>query len=456
MIFRKTMFANMRRALTATFAGKATFIGKVAWAAAAVVLLPGAGTPTMTDEPIVNPAALSSYFKAQASDTGVRVLQLGDSHIARDTFSGDLRTLLGADGMPGARGMLPAGLVYPFLSTRGVELDMSTDWEIFPARAEDASGPFGMMSARIVARAGTAPWIALSGFELPVDRLLLGYWRQPTGGVIQVRVDGRLHAIPTHGEAGPAFAAVPVSMGAQIIRIAAAGNGDVTLLSLLLEAEQEGAVLTNAGWPGATAELMAAWDDDVLRLELQQLRPNLIIISYGTNEGFDDELDIEAYTALLKVQLERLKRFAPQASLLLTGGPDGTRLPFYADTDAREPDEWACVPLNDDERQAYVNLLGEKSEVLLRWHAPPKLDEVFTRQRSVAAELGVAHWNWRKAMGGECSVHAWRFAEDPQLARPDHVHLTGEGYALSAQSLKKALDGAFVAWMGDREGVAVP
>jgi len=419
-----------------------------------------APVPVVSDIPIANPDALKPYFEALTTEAPVRVLHVGDSHIARDTFSGDLRALIGEAQGDGARGMVPAGLVYPFFEARGVELDMSEGWEVMRARDDTAEGPFGLMNARVEAAAGADPWIALSGFEAPVDRLLIGYLRQAGGGAIQVRVGTALHAVPTaaddgRGTQGPAFAALPVPAGTQLVRLSAAGDGPVTLFSLILEADGNGAVLSNSGWPGATAEIMARWDDDLLRLELARLAPDLIIVSYGTNEGFDDALDLAAYETVLRAQLARLRTFAPGAAILLTGGPDGTRLPFYADTDAREFFEWSCTPLSDVERQNYDALIMAESESLLRWHDPPMLDALLALQRRVGADMDLAHWNWRKAMGGPCAVHDWRLG-DPQWARPDHVHLTGEGYAASARALKSALNGAFVAWQQGREGSRVP
>ncbi len=404
--------------------------------------------------PVSNADALSRFFSARAAGGPLRVLHIGDSHIARDAFSGDLRAMLTDGHTPGARGMIPPGPVYPFFAARGIEVDMSDGWTVHRARNDDASGPFGLMNARVEAAPATSPWIVVSGIDHPADRLVIGYWRQPDGGAIQVRVDAALHAFQTDGNNGPAFAAVPVPEGTQIIRVSAAGDGPVALLSLSLEADEAGVTLSNTGWPGATAQIMTQWDDDVLRMELARLAPHLIIISYGTNEGFDDELDLAAYETTLRNQLMRLKRFAPSASLLLTGGPDGTRLPFYADTDARAPHEWTCAPLTDAERRDYAALMEAESETLLRWHDPPHLSSVLALQKRVALEAGVAHWNWRQAMGGACAVHDWRLAE-PQWARPDHVHLTSAGYAASAAALAAALNGAFVAWTALREGETV-
>ncbi|WP_428482540.1 GDSL-type esterase/lipase family protein [Pyruvatibacter mobilis] len=404
---------------------------------------------------IMQPDALETYFRAREAGQGVRVLHLGDSHIARDSFSGDLRQMMSGD-MPGARGLLPPGLVYPFLQLRGVEIDASEGWTIYRARDEEASGPFGLMSAKAEAAAGSSPTLTLSGFEVPADRLLVGYLRQPDGGAVQVQFDGAVQAIPTQGDEGPAFAAFAVPEATQIIRIMPAGDGPVALLSMVLEADRPGVVLSNAGWPGATSAIMQRWDDEVLRLELQRLDPHLVILSYGTNEGFDDELDLDAYEANFRDQITRLKRFAPNASVLITGGPDGTRLPVYADTESRDPEEWTCAPLSGAERETYAALIEAESASMLRWHEPPMLKPVLSVQREVARDQGAAHWNWREAMGGACAVHDWRLADDPQLARPDHVHLTGEGYALSARMLMDALNGAFVAWQGDGKGQAVP
>lgn len=421
--------------------------------------------PATHEVAITNPEALAPWFRAVAAGGPLRVLHLGDSHLARDTFAGDLRAALAGRAGAGARGMLPPGPVYPFHMARGVELDMSPDWTVAAAMDEAAAGPFGLASARAEAEAGTDAWIALSAIEGPAARLVIGYLRQPRGGAVQVLADGAVSAFTTDtgvgdggagdGAAGHAFAAVPLSPNVQLVRVAAAGNGPVTLTSLALEADTGAAQVTSFGWPGATAEIMARWDDAILRAELDRLSPQLIVVSYGTNEGFDDDLETDGYAALFEAQIRRLRRLAPGAAVLVTGGPDGTRLPGFVDPDARAPDEWTCAALTPDERESYAALVDGEAAALARWHDPPNLAPVLAAQARAAAAAGAAHWDWRAAMGGACAVHGWRLAEPP-FARPDHVHLTAEGYAASAAALLAALDGAFVAWTGAGEGVSVP
>ncbi len=127
--------------------------------------------------------------------------------------------------------------------------------------------------------------------------------------------------------------------------------------------------------------------------------PDLVIIAYGTNEGFDDLLDPLAYERLLREQIRRVRQAAPSASILIVGAPEAMR------------GEGGGTCANDPER---------------RWRPPAMLSVVRDVQHRVAAEMGVAFWDWRGRMGGECSAHALTLGAEP-LMRQDHVHFTGAG-----------------------------
>lgn len=127
--------------------------------------------------------------------------------------------------------------------------------------------------------------------------------------------------------------------------------------------------------------------------------PDLIILAYGTNEGFDDLLDPASYERRLRDQLSRLRGLFPRTSLLILGPPEAMR------------GEGGGTCPADPER---------------RWKAPAMLSVVRDVQHRVAAETGVAFWDWRGRMGGECSAHALTLGDAPMM-RPDHVHFTGAG-----------------------------
>lgn len=127
--------------------------------------------------------------------------------------------------------------------------------------------------------------------------------------------------------------------------------------------------------------------------------PDLVIIAYGTNEGFDELLDPRAYETLLRGQIGRVRQTSPGTSILILGAPEAMR----GDGGGR------CA--------------GDADH---RWKAPEMLSVVRDVQHRVAASTGVAFWDWRGRMGGDCSAHALTQGDTP-LMRGDHVHFTGTG-----------------------------
>lgn len=149
--------------------------------------------------------------------------------------------------------------------------------------------------------------------------------------------------------------------------------------------------------------LVGATLDDLARreslLEPDAPVPDLVILAYGTNEGFDDALDPVAYEALLRSQIERVRQAAPGSALLILGAPEALR------------GEGGGSCPGDVER---------------RWKAPAMLAVVRDVQHRVAASAGVAFWDWQGRMGGDCSVFALAQGETP-LMRGDGVHFTRAG-----------------------------
>ena len=127
--------------------------------------------------------------------------------------------------------------------------------------------------------------------------------------------------------------------------------------------------------------------------------PDLVIIAYGTNEGFDELLDPGAYETALRAQIERVKRALPQSSILILGAPEAMR-----------GDGGGNCP----------------GDVEQRWKAPAMLTVVRDVQHQVAARAGVAFWDWKGRMGGDCSAFALTQGDVP-LMRGDHVHFTQAG-----------------------------
>lgn len=163
-----------------------------------------------------------------------------------------------------------------------------------------------------------------------------------------------------------------------------------------------------AGFPGRDVDLTAEGVvGDTLRglssreplLAPDAPVPDLVILAYGTNEGFDDLLDPVAYERLLREQIGRVRALVPRASILILGAPEAMR------------GEGGGTCPADPER---------------RWKPPAMLGVVRDVQHRVAAQTGVAFWDWKGRMGGDCSAHALTLGDAPMM-RGDHVHFTGAG-----------------------------
>jgi lysophospholipase L1-like esterase len=198
------------------------------------------------------------------------------------------------------------------------------------------------------------------------------------------------------------------------------GDGPVELLSWSAARGGSGVLYANLGTIGATVRLMNRWSPEVVRVELEHLRPSLLLIAFGTNEGFRPDPD-PGYGERYAAAVRRLWAAAPSASVLVMGPPDG-------DWPARRGGGLPA-PCADT---------GPGRE---NWRKPPQLGAVREAQRRAADVNGWAYWDWSSAMGGDCAMHAWTQL-DPPLGQPDHVHLHAEGYRKTADALlARLLDG---------------
>ncbi len=251
----------------------------------------------------------------------------------------------------------------------------------------------------------------------------------PGFGTALVGLDGDMKAVPTQSPR-TSETSIRLSSKAREILIKSKGDGPISVLSVATGTNNPGIVYSNLGQPGATAWTPEKWTPDFAANDLRKLNPDLILIEYGTREGFDDELDERQYETRLGLVVDRIKQKAPQASVLIVGPPDAARLPGFAGSAGAQ----ACRALNLQESAIYSRMVERADERLARWHSPPKLDAVRAAQRRVAAATGSFYWDWAKYMGGPCSIHAWA-STTPPLAEADHITLTEAGDDRSARAL---------------------
>ena len=374
---------------------------------------------------LCQPEALNGVFEALSeAEAGpghapVHILQIGDSHTAGDRITGKLRTALQGRFGDGGRGVLPPGIPFAGYSPTGIEVTA----EGWTATLAPLVGNTGYV------RAG----VGLTGVQAITV--------QP-GGTLTVR-SGRPSPAPLRiGLCGEGPGRLQVTADDQVWIVALDDGGCTTLIAksnhrpMVLEAMDgvvslddlrltlgtRGVELSNLGVVGATLRDLASRDQAVVARELAAWQPALIVLAFGTNEGFDDRIDLVAYEALLRGQITRLRRLAPAASLMILGAPDALRSGVINSCSAD----------------------GGRSP-------PPSLALVRDVQRRVSADMGVAFWDWHGRMGGDCSADRLATRGEPLMLR-DRVHFSSAGADWIGGMLHADLMTAYEAWSAQRRG----
>lgn len=372
---------------------------------------------------LCQPEALEGVFVALAAteagtrDQPVHILQIGDSHTAGDRITGKLRVDLQQRFGRAGRGVLPPGVPYdgyaPYQVTVGAR-----GWVMETAPLQPPAGaPTPRMGLSGVRATGTTD--ALMGFDLEPDgeATVLGVCGRgaPSGAVLSVEAGGVGRGLDLGDGREEVCRDMVLPGPTRSVRLLARGDGAV-IDSVWLDGAARGVTVSNLGRVGASLRDLAARDEATAAAELAAWKPDLIVIAFGVNDGFDDALDGTAYEALLRGQVARLRRLAPGAALMILGAPDAER---------------SGVP-------------GGCSADGLR-APPPRLAVVRDVQRRVAADLGVAFWDWHGRMGGDCSADRLALRAEP-LMRGDRVHFTSAGADWIGGVLSGDLLGAYDGW----------
>ena len=140
--------------------------------------------------------------------------------------------------------------------------------------------------------------------------------------------------------------------------------------------------------------------------EIVALNPDLVIVSFGTNEAHARRYSSAEHTQCMEQLISRLKQGCPNAAFLLTTPPG-----------------------------AYVRVSRRRKAVNTR------TPQVVDTERKFAASHGMAVWDLYDIVGG--SAAACRNWTAAGMYQADKIHFTHEGYALQGNLFHEAFIKAF-------------
>ena len=141
-------------------------------------------------------------------------------------------------------------------------------------------------------------------------------------------------------------------------------------------------------------------------------KPNLVIISFGTNESYN-KMKLESFERYLNELISRIQNVGSKVDFLITSPAESMK-------------------------KEIIKIKGKhhgKYNYLTNYYSYPEMSATASFLKTYARQQQLAFWNFYECLGGETSA-SLLFKKG--YMRPDHVHLTKEAYIYQAQWLFEA------------------
>lgn len=357
-------------------------------------------------------------LQASKGDSSLRILHIGDSHIQMGYFSGEIRnTLQQQFGGQGIGIFFPNSLCSGF-NPLGLDISSPSNWQCEKITSAEPIMPLG-----------------ITGMGMKTDDAV---------STINVSFKGKKEKVKTftifHANLDQTH---EISCeNADIVTKKFSETSSMTVVTMHTEVET--AVLQFKTKSGTKESLMIyglsvnspanhgidystfgvsggqykyfTKNTPLLSEQVAAFKPDLMIISLGSNDSYDKNLTMEGYKTMLRDFIIKLRKASPKTEFILTTPPDTK----YKDS----------KPVSGHIVQQSILEIG--------------------------AQANCAVWDFYSVMGGYGSLKKWR---KENLGNKDGLHLTSEGYYLQGQlfnlALARALEQKYPGsgWVGKAEQV---
>lgn len=357
------------------------------------------------------------YGKLRALKTdrtgSVTIVHIGDSHIQADFMTAAVR-----ERLQGIFGNAGRGLVFPYqLAKTNGPVDYrsysNTVWRFERNASRMVTLPMGISGFTLETnQEGAAIRLSLTGAanrRYTFDRITVFHDNNRDAFPFAVTGNntGGIDENAVRQENHPSGTTFFLSSHYDSVTVAALRTGDdqryARFYGISLENGTAGVLYHMAGVNGATFK---NFNESVyFASQLRDLRPDLVIVSLGTNDATDRGFSSQEIYSRIGLLAGSIKTACPDTDILFTILPD-----FGS-------------PRN---RRLKQNIFSARSAVI-----------IYSREK------GHAFWDLYNVMGGQGSFQKWKKFS---LAQGDMVHFTKSGYALQGSLLADALMEGFTVY----------
>lgn len=352
------------------------------------------------DNTIENPIGAPAWNPKKGKR--LTIVQLGDSHIQGDFSSCATRNYLtDRFGIE----LPPRGFAFPYGMARTNEpLDLKSSsanrkgWTPTLSTKNRNPQPLGLSSSAIEAKNVNSTlhlrFLPERGYtSLPK---IVSILYAPSENVPLPLLNGEspIDIDTTRGVATFHFDEPPAKLNLTLKKSSPA-DSPFRLLGFVFDNEASPLIYHAAGLNGA--DVNAYLRNTALPLELEILKPDIIIISLGTNDAYNRGFDPLLFASNLRMLIRQLQVSCPGVFVILTTPND--------------------------------HLLRTKE-------VNPRVEAASEVIRNLAVEQEVGLWDFNRIMGGTGSIHSWF---NHGLTAHDCLHLSPQGYRLQGKLLGVAL-----------------
>ena len=360
----------------------------------------------------LNPVFDSLRLLEKDSSRTFNVLHIGDSHVQGNYFTDKIRSLMYADFGLGSK-----GLAFPFQVAKTntmAEIRSSSQqtWEArrntqalfttqlgVTGRAIVNTVPNASFKIRIPAMYSDYHFNEATVFYTPITKSCKLVLKDSSQNILM-----KVSSIKEKGFICESFSH---KNAIHQVTLQLSQPGNFIFHGLILRNSKRGGITYHVA--GVNGSQYRNWSaSNILAKQSAYLKPDLIIISLGTNDANDLALTTDEFTKQVHDLVSSLKKENPGACFILT----------------TPPDSWY--------KKRYVN---------------KQVDRIRHAILLYAEEHHIACWDLYAAMGGENSIVTWN---KQGLAASDLVHFSKAGYELHGELFYESFIKHYTSYVSDR------